>query len=119
MRTEQEVWERYYHELDLILFSKTNCDFENVEELEWVLYISRDPITTPTENEFEDGKRMGGMQHEISIREGVQNKELRDWLLEPPNSDMVDENFQKRLLKAIEDGILVKTRNCGLRNRND
>ena len=74
MRTEQEVWERYYRD-------QGEC-FENMEELEWVLYISRDRTITPPENEFEDGKRIGGMKDEISIREGVKNKELRDWLLE-------------------------------------
>ena len=75
MRAEQEIWERYYRELD-------HRHFENMEELEWVLYIGRDSTITPPENEFEDGKRIGGMKDEISIREGVKNKELRYWLLE-------------------------------------
>ena len=66
MRTEQEVWLRLR-----LLSSKKETD-----ELEWVLYIG-------AENEFNEfGKRIGGMQDEISIREGIENKELRDWLLE-------------------------------------
>ena len=82
MKTEQEVWERYYHELGIFSCKDPCRHFENMEELEWVLYISRDHTITPPENEFEDGKRIGGMKDEISIREGVKNKYLRDWLLE-------------------------------------
>ena len=82
MRTEQEVWERYYRHLNI---QGTDWDINDpiiVADLEWVLYIGRDSTITPPENEFEDGKRIGGMKDEISIREGVKNKELRDWLLE-------------------------------------
>ena len=82
MRTEQEVWERYYRHLNI---QGTDWDINDpiiVADLEWVLYIGRDHTITPPENEFEDGKRIGGMKDEISIREGVKNKELRDWLLE-------------------------------------
>ena len=42
MRAEQEIWERYYRELD-------HRHFENMEELEWVLYIGRDSTITPPE----------------------------------------------------------------------
>ena len=82
MKTEQEVWERYYRHLNI---QGTDWDINDpiiVADLEWVLYIGRDSTITPPENEFEDGKRIGGMKDEISIREGVKNKELRDWLLE-------------------------------------
>jgi len=74
MRTEQEVWLRLR-----LLCSKKETEFrvrDLITELEWVLYIG-------AENEFNEfGKRIGGMQDEISIREGIENKELRDWLLE-------------------------------------
>jgi len=74
MRTEQEVWLRLR-----LLSSKKETEFrvrDLITELEWVLYIG-------AENEFNEfGKRIGGMQDEISIREGIENKELRDWLLE-------------------------------------
>ena len=82
MKTEQEVWERYYRHLNI---QGTDWDINDpiiVADLEWVLYIGRDHTITPPENEFEDGKRIGGMKDEISIREGVKNKELRDWLLD-------------------------------------
>ncbi len=71
MRTEQEVWLRLR-----LLLKEHKWKKKETDELEWVLYIG-------AENEFNEfGKRIGGMQDEISIREGIENKELRDWLLE-------------------------------------
>ena len=71
MRTEQEVWLRLR-----LLLKEHKWTKKETDELEWVLYIG-------AENEFNEfGKRIGGMQDEISIREGIENKELRDWLLE-------------------------------------
>ena len=79
LRTEQEVWKEYR---ELVRTSSTlmvdvlrHKAKTMLEEIEWVLYIG-------AENEFDEfGKRIGGMQDEVSIREGVYNKELRDWLL--------------------------------------
>ena len=78
LRTEQEVWKEYRETLKFLLHPKhvpQSYEIALLEEVEWVLYIG-------LENEFdENGKRIGGMQDEVSIREGVHNRELRDWLL--------------------------------------
>ena len=59
MRTEQEVWERYYRHLNI---QGTDWDINDpiiVADLEWVLYIGRDSTITPPENEFEETMNKG------------------------------------------------------------